>query len=175
MSGGAWDPFAVLGVERRFWVDRGVLEAAYLRASRAAHPDRVGNDAEEAVRRMAVINDAKETLIDDERRARALVKLAEDAGVMDGGDRDALPAGFLEETLEVRMLIDEAIAGGDSAAMAEVLDDALERERGVVEEVGPMLDGLFGGGVVDGARLRELMNAWRYVRRMLERLEEAQA
>lgn len=70
------DPFVVLGLERRFHVDKKAVEERFRAVSRQVHPDKwAGKKA--LLRRMslqwtAAVNTARRVLLDDEQRARYL-------------------------------------------------------------------------------------------------------
>ncbi len=70
------DPFAVLGLTPRFFLDPTLVDEAYKRLTRKLHPDRFSGKAA-VERRMslqwtAILNDARRVLRDPDRRARWL-------------------------------------------------------------------------------------------------------
>lgn len=158
----AEDPFSALGLEPGFDLSPGAIERAYLARAAALHPD--ASDASEAAaagRRMATLNDARRTLKNPESRARALLAVR---GMDEPGDQ-SLPDGFLEEMLEVRMEIEEAVASGDKGARARWVAWAEERRRGHVERTRAHFDRM------DGPAVRTELNAWRYIERLIEQLD----
>lgn len=70
------DPFALLGLPRRYHLDPGAAKRRYLDLQRAAHPDRhVARPAVErrmALQWTAALNEARRVVEDDRRRARWL-------------------------------------------------------------------------------------------------------
>jgi len=160
------DPFEALGLEARFDLTLGEIERAYLSRAAAAHPD--ASDEGDAARRMASLNDARSTLRDGERRARALlIRLG--LGVPD--DR-SLPDGFLESMLETRMEIEGAISGGDPAERESWVRWAEARRTEHASRIQTLFGSLDESGAdAIGAEIRVELNAWRYIERLIEQLD----
>lgn len=166
----AGDPFATLGLERRFSITRREVEAAARARLATLHPDLAGGGAlaeDDAEAQASAVNAAKRDLADPERRANALLALL---GGPSASDDDSLPDGFLMEIMEARQAAEFADEGDaeDWSAWAET------RRRGLMDEVGGLLDA--AGAADDPAALAEarcLMNAWRYIERMREQLPGA--
>ena len=113
------DYFGLLGLERRWQLDRGALEGNYLERSKASHPDGfVGQDSgaqRAAMERSSQLNQGYRTLRDPVLRAEYLVKLG---GIdLDSSDpRTGAPRpgqDFLIEMIDLR----ERLAEGDLAAV----------------------------------------------------------
>src|SRR3984957_7438497 len=90
------DPFAVLGIERRYDIDLGAVEKRHRELSRALHPDRYA-DAGAAERRLTLakaveVNEAWRTLRDPIARAEALFSLA---GIAVGEQNEPQPSPAL--------------------------------------------------------------------------------
>ncbi len=160
------DPFSVLGLPRRFDLDPGVIERAYLSRVAALHPDLARGDPE-APARAAALNDARAMLADPEKRAEVLL------GLMGGSSQTkALPEGLLQEMLEAREALEMAQMEGDRAAVARWRDWAEARRAAHIERVRELFEAGVRGeaGALD--RIRRELNAWRYVERMLEQMHE---
>lgn len=171
------DPFAVLGLARLYRVDRGAVQRAYLARAAGVHPDVArggGSEVEEGVEaNAAALNRAKETIDDPEKRAVALLGLlARDANVrFEAADERALPPGFLMEMMDVRERMEAD--RGDTAKMAEWERWAEGRRAGHEANAAR----LFDAAVVkpDAETLKAIrleLNAWRYVERMVEQMDE---
>lgn len=181
------DPFAIFGLPRRFGVDRGALHRAYLARTAAAHPDvsgHVDDDADEAV--AAVLNRARGTLEDPEKRAGVLLELlcAERGVEMAPSDMRALPNGFLLEMMDTREQMEDAARSGDGVQIERWRNWAEDRRSEHHRRVGALFErleraesggaaggGASGAGEDDAAVLRAIrleLNAWRYIERMLE-------
>jgi len=120
------DPFAVLGLERRFDVDLKVAEKNHRELSRALHPDRYSgagaSEKREALSRAVEVNEAWRIVRDPVRRAEALFALA---GIPTGETTEPKPSpAFLMEMMEQREALAEAKAAGDAAA-ARTLGEAI--------------------------------------------------
>lgn len=169
------DPFSILGLAPGFDLDTAAVERAFLLRVAAAHPDRVVDDDlagpadpdthtnADAEARVAQLSLARETLLDAERRAVALLALL---GGPDASADRSLPAGFLQEMLEVREAMEQEIAAEGDPARRRWGRWAQERRQGHVER----LRGWFSAATPPLAEIRRELNAWRYVERLLEQL-----
>jgi len=123
------DPFAMLGVERRFDLDLKVLEKTHRELSRALHPDKYAqagaSERRAVLEKAASVNEAWRTVRDPIKRAEALFQLA---GVKVGEDNEpkATPA-FLMEVLEEREALSEARAAKDLAKVRAVGETMTKR------------------------------------------------
>jgi molecular chaperone HscB len=169
------DHFAVLGVERRYDLDAGALEARYKELSRKLHPDRFARSDPRARRaslqRTVQLNDAWRALKEPLSRAEYLlalggVKLASD----DGGARSggvAAPPALLMEILELREELGEARLAHDDAKVSRMGEAMRARAAGAGARVGELLT----AGEATRERLEEAARelvALRYYRRFLD-------
>ncbi len=179
------DPFATLGLPRRFSLDLKAAEARHLELSRALHPDKhvTATPAERraALSRAVEVNEAWRALRDPIKRAEALLKLTGLEGEV-GETREPKPSGaFLMEVLEARERLDEAKASRDAAAVAAVTAEAKaqaeEAERALAAAIDPVLDRAAGSADVDPSALRAaipLLGRLRYAARFLEEARRAE-
>ncbi|QDU70999.1 iron-sulfur cluster co-chaperone HscB C-terminal domain-containing protein [Mucisphaera calidilacus] len=162
------NPFAELGLEERFDLDAEAVESAYLGLAASAHPDRFTDPIEqaEAAEKASVLNEARDVLLDPERRARALLDLfAPDAKV----DDKALPDAFLMDMMDVRERLEQAVASNDPeqlAAMRTWADKARAQHLGAVARH-------FEQGAGRAQAIRMELNALRYIERMIEQMPTA--
>jgi len=102
------DPFATLGVPRRFTLPAAELEQRHRDLSRVLHPDRhvAAPPAERraALERAVAVNDAYRALRDPLARAQSLLAL-HGAALADG---DRAPPALLMEVMELRESLDAA-------------------------------------------------------------------
>jgi molecular chaperone HscB len=125
------DPFAALGLPRRYEVDLEALERTHRELSRALHPDRyAGGGAHErrlSLSRAAEVNEAYRVLRDPVRRAEALFALF---GVRVGERNEPAPAPELLITvMELREALGDARAARDAAKIHTLSDDVQHRAR----------------------------------------------
>ena len=168
------DPFALLDLPRRFEIDLEALQAAYLRKSASLHPDRFTDPIEqaEAAERAAALNRARAVLIDDERRANALLALL--GGPSKEEEKD-LPDGFLMEIMEIRQTMEEVLASGDAAKRRHFEDWADGEREALIEKIADFFrqataeEGASPPADLLGA-IRIELNALRYIERMIEQL-----
>jgi molecular chaperone HscB len=158
------DPFATLGLSRRYDLDLAAVEKTHRELSRALHPDKfVGAGASErraALSKAVEVNEAWRVVRDPIRRAQALLELSGVAvGEEQGGAADP---EFLMEMLEQREALAEAKQAKDLArvhAMAEVI---AARSRAVEQALG---EGFARG---EAASLVGKLGELRYYRRFLD-------
>lgn len=161
------DPFAALGVERRFDLDEADLRRRFLAVSAKNHPDRFIDPIEQAdaVDLMSRLTDAHRVLNDPEARAHALLHLS---GLEAEGDKDKLPPDLLMQVMEVREEMESAIDSGD--------DTQLDRLRGWAtqqrEQHLAQLASLFARSLDErtAPKVRLELNALRYIQRMIEQM-----
>jgi molecular chaperone HscB len=158
------DPFATLGIPRKFDVDLAAVEKTHRELSRALHPDRfVGAMASErraALDKAVEANEAWRIVRDPIRRAEALLALS---GARPGeGQEPKADPGFLMEMMEQREALAEARQARDLAAvkrMAEAVE-ARAREAQVV-----LAEGFARG---EAASLVGKVSELKYYRRFLD-------
>lgn len=159
------DYFDLLGLPRRWQVDRDALERGYLERSQQVHPDGfVGQGAAQraALEASSRLNAAYRVLRDPIARAEYLVKLG---GVdLDSSDpRTGSPRPtqeFLTEMIDLR----ERLADGDSAALHDEIEARAE------QAVDAAIAALGRGDITVAAR--ELV-ARRYYQRFLDEVADA--
>ena len=162
------DPFDLLGLEPGFRVDAIALRRAWLERSARLHPDRPGAPADAAAR-LAAVNRAMKDLSNPESRAAALMRRW---GEPPTNTSKALPPGFLAEMLEVREALEEAQQSGDRALVEAFEATAAAKRREYIESFGALADRAAPAPSRDDLNaMRELLNAWRYIERMLEQIE----
>jgi len=159
------DPFDVLGLPARFDLEPMAVEQAYLNRVALDHPDLVSGDG--AVGRAAKLNDARMTLLDPEKRARLLLNCfgysAKD---------ESLPDGFLFEIMDVRSQLEQATQTQNAEEIKNLEQWAKAQRQEYIAKVTGIFDRLelaADGQRVDiASELRLMLNAWRYIERMLE-------
>lgn len=151
------DPFAILGLPRRFDLTDAAIRRAFLAKVQSAHPD-AGGDQDIG----AALTKARDTLLNPESRADALLLLlgspAKDAD-------KSLPPGFLMEIMETREALDAALASKDAAELERLKAWATTERQNYIQTVAAA----FAEG--DTKNLRTTLNAWRYIERMLEQTD----
>src|SRR5215510_860994 len=107
------DAFHRLGLPRRFVVDAGALERAYLAHSRAVHPDYhlagASADLNASTELSAAVNEAYNILRDPFARAEHLLALE---GGPSAAEHKQVPPEFLAEMLDLREQLETARGTG---------------------------------------------------------------
>lgn len=169
MSEPPQDPFETLQLPRRFDLEEAAVNRAWLVRAAGLHPDRAGTGVD-AIREMAHLNAARETLRSPERRANVLLRLL--GGPSKDADR-SLPPGFLEQTLEMREQVETALAEGDPRERERIETWAQSLREGYIQRVSGMFAALPAPPIpsADLSALRQELNAWRYIERLIEQLD----
>lgn len=162
----AADPFALLGVVPEFPVEEGRLRQAWLQATALNHPDRAA-DSVAAHQTLSAVNQAYRTLSDPERAANALLTRL---GGSSPDTHKALPDGFLMEMLEIRDELEEAKASKDPGKIAK-LEAWADEQRGAW--MARVTEQFAAHSEQDDQRdaIRQSLNAWRYIERLIEQLD----
>jgi molecular chaperone HscB len=166
------DPFSRLGLPHRFDLDPADVQRAHLRLVAKLHPDRIADPVERAAaqNRTAALNEARDVLLNAERRANRLLVLL---GGPAKEDDTSLPDGFLMEMMEIRQQIEEVIACGDAQQHAHWTQWARQQRDEYTARVAELFASITHESQPDGATLaaiREQLNAWRYIERLIEQL-----
>jgi len=172
------DPFATLGLARRYDLDLAELERRYRDLQRTFHPDRNAH-APAAERRLALqkaveVNEAYRTLRDDQRRAEALLAavsagLAVPGGGEAGASQEPADPELLMEVMELREALGEATQTRDTAGVAKLaarVADQRARTRAELERGFANLPETPTAAAL-GA-LRALVSRLKYYRRFLD-------
>ena len=155
----------ILGIPPRYDLDRAAVERAYLARAAALHPDVAGDD-DDAPLQSAILNKAKRVLLDDERRADALLALL---GGPPKEQNKSLPPGFLMEIMETREAIEAAVASGDQAEREKWQRWAREQRLSYRDQVAKLFEA--GSDADNLGQVRTQLNAWRYIERLIEQLD----
>ena len=170
------DAFHRLGLPRRFVLDAGELERAYLAHSRTVHPDYhlagASADLGASLELSAAVNEAYNTLRDPFTRAEHLLALE---GGPSASEHKQMPPAFLAEMLDLREAIETARAA-DRTRLDELAADFDRRYTALLGTVGALF-GRFEATAInppDRANLlkqiRASLNAAKYVRGLIRDL-----
>lgn len=164
------DPFEQFELPRDFDIDLFDLEKRYLAAAARSHPDRFTDDVQkrDAEQRSARLNQARDVLRDDERRARALLALHDPQST---SDDKSLPDGFLMDILETREMLEEAIASDDPDQQAKIEQWAQQQRTQYRQQIADLFAQFSRDQNPEAlTAIRLQLNAWRYIERLLEQL-----
>ena len=147
------DPFATLGIERRFDVDVIAVEKRHRELSRALHPDKyadAGASERKATLSKAVeVNEAWRVVREPITRAEALFTLA---GLTVGERNEPKPSGeLLMAAMELRETLEEAKAKRDLKAIEKLAGEVDAKRRGAEEKL--------RAGFADGSAKRAKIEA----------------
>ena len=163
------DPFATLGVPRRFDLDLKAVEKTHRDLSRALHPDKyVGagaSERKESLSRAVEVNEAWRTVRCPVKRAEALFSLA---GIAVGETNEPkASSAFLMDMMEQREALAEAKETKDEAAVSRLAAE-IERRKESVEK--DLADG-FAAASGNGEKLASVvmkLGELRFYKRFLE-------
>lgn len=147
-------------------LSRGEIDGAYFTKVEALHPDaQVGRatdgdvGSEEA--NLAVLNQARSTLADPQKRAEALLAVLSPEAAR--AEIHLAPA-FLMEIMEVREAVDAAAESGDAAERARWQQWGKDQRQELIQSVTQAFV------EQEFRHVRSLLNQWRYVERLMEAL-----
>jgi len=171
------NPFTQLDLPIRFDLDASTIERAYLTKLASAHPDAGGAGPEHDD--AASLNAARTILLDAEQRANALLAVLGGPSALDCKD---LPDGFLMEMMTRREEIEEQIGQADNQAGDQARanweswahDERVSYSDSVSEKFGSLPRD--ESSIERAHKLRDirtLLNAWRYIERLIEQLDPA--
>jgi molecular chaperone HscB len=167
------DDFTLLGLPRRFALERAQLDQAWKALQAKVHPDRFaaeGGASQRLAMQWAVrVNEAHQRLKDPLKRAAYLCELA--GAAVQAHDNTAMPGDFLMQQMTWREALDEAGNAGEVEALsAEVT--AQRRER--LARVGELLDGAQAAGAnqsAQAAQAAQEVRALMFIDRLLEEVD----
>lgn len=162
------DPFDLLGIEPAFELDVASLRSVVRRRIAVHHPDRITDPIAQAdaVREVARLNQAWAVIENEELRANHLL---ERMGGPSASEDRSLPPAFLQQMLEVREDMEQALASADPQQRARVEAWASSERARLRSSVADLFI-RFGGGEDLGGEIRLQLNEWRYIERMIEQL-----
>lgn len=163
------DPFAVLGLPRRYGLDAATIERAYLDRVAKAHPDAVagamndGEDESDMDRPASELNDARRVLSNPEQRAIALWRL------LGGVEDKQLSPAFLMEMMATREAMESS---KDPAERGRWEAWTSERRAEYAARVGELFARIEARAAAPEILrdIRQQLNQWRYIERMAEHI-----
>ncbi len=170
--------FDVFGLPRSYDVEVPALEKQYRELSLKLHPDRFAQ-AEAKERRLSLeqttaLNDAYKTLKDGTKRAFYLLKLqGVDLEREDAGAQKDMPLEFLEEVMELREALDEAMGAKDLDRARKMGAEVEGRRKVALQEAVDTLRTLETGVPVESSvkKASHALGRVRYFTRFLEQVE----
>lgn len=163
------DDFALLGLPRRFALDRATLDERWKQLQRQTHPDRFATQGA-AAQRVAMqwsvrVNEAYARLKDPIKRAAYWCELH---GVPVRADSNtAMPPDFLMQQMQWREALDEA---SDEAAVQALLDDVRQTRDRLLADLAQAIDHRQDAQAAVG-HVRALMFVERFAEDLYHRLE----
>jgi len=168
-------PFDILQLPQRYDLDPNAIQQAGLRAMATHHPDRFTDPVQRAAAesKSAQINRAMRLLSNDESRANILLKLL---GGPDKEQDQSLPDDFLMDMLETRQNMEQALASQDEEELKSCETWAEQQRTEYRSQIANLFNQIISKKTNDDQRtqIRTLLNAWRYIERMIEQLHEPQ-
>jgi molecular chaperone HscB len=174
---GVTDHFQLLGLPRRFDIDREGLHESYVSLSRHAHPDYHVSDAPEvralSMRVSAQANEAYRTLSDPVRRASYLLELL---GGASSAEDKSVPDGFLETMMMMQEEVQDALASGDAGQRSRIKNVLRTQQEGLMRRVAGLYAELDEAVSCEATRrelqhgIRKQLNAVAYVRKLLSQV-----
>ena len=165
------DPFELLGVARRFTLDRAALEQRHRDLSRTLHPDRYvqapAGERRMALERAVAVNEAFRALRDPLTRAEALLA----AHGLAIGDADRPSQALLMEVMELRESLDDARR--TPAKVTALLDQVRARSQSEEALLASVFDTESAPDTAALTRARDALVRLKYFRRFEEEADAA--
>lgn len=166
------DDFTLLGLPRRFALERAQLDTAWKALQAKVHPDRFaaeGGAAQRLAMQWAVrVNEAHQRLKDPLKRAAYLCELA--GAQVQAHDNTAMPGDFLMQQMTWREALEEA---GNAAEVQALSDEVTAQRRVRLARVGELLDGpgATTDAVAQAALAAQEVRALMFIDRLLEEVD----
>lgn len=161
------DPFAILGLPRRYDLDQAALDRRYRDLQQALHPDKytAAGASERALtlHKAMEVNEAYRVLRDDQARAEALLALL---GAVPDPKEPADPE-LLMEMMELREALSEAREQGQAERVAALAADVGDQAAAARAELASAFAAV-SGDARTLERARALTSRLRYYRRFLD-------
>ena len=136
------------------------------------HPDLL-DATEDAELLSAVLNKARQCLLNPESRAQELLRILAPPETMSD---TSLPEGFLMDIMDARMGMEMALSSEDVDEIERWRVWAQTQRTGYMEQVGGMFESLPSIGDAEihkkAHEIKQTLNAWRYIERMRNQLDE---
>lgn len=173
----ATDYFTLLGLPRRFDIDRDVLQQKFVAISRHAHPDFHAGESPE-VQRLALqvssaVNDAYRTLKEPAGRAGYLLELL---GGKSSAEDKSVPDGFLGTAMMMQEELAEAKASSDLAETERLRVVLRTQHDGLLRRIAALYGQYEEAASCEAVRkeflqeIRKLINAVSYVKKLMSQL-----
>lgn len=163
------DDFTLLGLPRRFALERPQLDTAWKALQAKVHPDRFaaeGGAAQRLAMQWAVrVNEAHQRLKDPLKRAAYLCELA--GAAVQAHDNTAMPGDFLMQQMGWREALDEA---GNAAEVEALSREVTAQRRARLSRVGELLDGPQANAEAAALAAKEV-RALMFIDRLLEEVD----
>jgi molecular chaperone HscB len=174
------DPFATLGLPRRYDIDMQELETRYRELQRALHPDKhAGAGASErrlSLEKAVAVNEAYHALKDDLRRAEALLALFQASDpAHEPSATQPQDAEFLMQVMELREALDEAKEARDRAHVEALTEEVQGQRTAARAELARVFAALEAGtSQTRLAQAASLLGRLKFFERFLEQVSAAQ-
>ena len=163
------DDFTLLGLPRRFALERAQLDNAWKALQAKVHPDRFaaeGGAAQRLAMQWAVrVNEAHQRLKDPLKRAAYLCELA--GARVQAHDNTAMPGDFLMQQMTWREALEEA---GNAAEVEALSDEVTAQRKARLSRVGELLDGPDANAEAAALAAQEV-RALMFIDRLLEEVD----
>jgi len=169
------DPFATLGFERRYHLDKTLLDRRYRELQQALHPDKhasaPASERALTLSKAIEVNEAYRVLRDDQKRGEALLVLLGRQLT----DQTADPE-LLMEMMELREALSDARAAADPARVARLAAEVTEKATATSRQLSEVFARMEGEVGTPQARqltdAQTLLSRLRYYRRFQDEVAQ---
>jgi molecular chaperone HscB len=168
------DPFATLGFERRYNLDKALLDRRYRELQQALHPDKhVSAPASEralTLSKAIEVNEAYRVLRDDQKRGEALL-----AGMGRAVSEQQADPELLTEMMELREALSDAREADDQAQVSLLAADVTEKASATSRQLSEVFTRLESKSASETKELSDaqtLLARLRYYRRFQDEVAQ---
>lgn len=163
------NPFQILALEPSFTVSPENIQRAYLKKLSTTHPDLV-SPSDQPQLDPATLNQARDTLLNDEARANLMLALIDGPSPTD----TSLPDGFLLHMMQLRTQIEEELQSDPDEARPHWQSWANDQRQQTIQTISALFTNLESpppDADTIKQTIRTHLNAWRYTERLIEQLD----
>lgn len=168
------DPFATLGFERLYNLDKTLLDRRYRELQQALHPDKhasaPASERALTLRKAIEVNEAYRVLRDDQKRGEALLSLLG----RELSDKAADPE-LLMEMMELREALSDARAANEPALVARLAAEVTEKTAATSRQLAEVFARLESQATPEARALvavQEMLVRLRYYRRFQDEVAQ---
>ncbi len=164
--------YEILGIKPIFSISQDQVQRAYLQKLSTTHPDLVSQESNSSPDQLdpAALNQARDTLLNDESRANLMLALINGPSPKD----TTLPDNFLMDMMQLRTQIEEELEADPAEARPRWQSWANQERIKTIQTIADLFNELespTADALAIKQHIRTCLNAHRYTQRLIEQLD----